>query len=244
MSDLTSQAHAVPDRVRDSYGLKRQQLEEYFDRTASETWARLTSDAPVSKIRQTVRAGRDRMRATLLAHVPQNLRGKRVLDAGCGVGQVSAELARRGAEVIAVDISASLLDVAKERTPDDVINRIEFHAGDMLDPAFGTFDHVVAMDSLIHYAPGDIVGALSDLSARTNDSIHFTVAPRTTLLTIMHTTGKLFPRGDKSPAIQPIGERRLRKGCEADIRLRRWKMPPSERISSGFYISQAMRLVR
>lgn len=230
--------------MTDTYTHKKGQLEEYFDRTASETWARLTSDAPVSKIRQTVRAGRDRMRATLLSHLPQNLHGKRVLDAGCGVGQVSAELALRGASVLAVDISASLLEVARDRTPEDVAGRIEFCAGDMLDPDFGTFDHVIAMDSLIHYAPGDIVNALSGLSARTNQSIHFTVAPRTPLLTCMHAAGKLFPRGDKSPAIQPIGERRLRAGCEADVRLRRWKMPPTQRVSSGFYISQAVRLCR
>lgn len=230
--------------MSDTYSHTKGQLEEYFDRTASETWARLTSDAPVSKIRQTVRAGRDRMRATLLAHMPLNLHGKRVLDAGCGVGQVSAELARRGATVLAVDISASLLDVARDRTPSDVADRIEYRAGDMLDPDFGTFDHVIAMDSLIHYAPDDIVHALSGLSARTNISIHFTVAPRTPLLTMMHAAGKLFPRGDKSPAIQPIGDRRLRNGCETDVRLRRWKMPPSERVSSGFYISQAVRLCR
>ncbi len=28
---------------------------------------------------------------------------------------------------------------------------IDFRVGDMLDPALGRFDHVVAMDSLIHY---------------------------------------------------------------------------------------------
>jgi magnesium-protoporphyrin O-methyltransferase len=48
------------------YLTRRSQLETYFDRTAVEAWSRLTSDAPVSKIRATVRAGRDTMRATLL----------------------------------------------------------------------------------------------------------------------------------------------------------------------------------
>ena len=49
-------------------------------------WERLTSDAPVSRIRQTVREGRDRMRALMLSRLPEDLRGARVLDAGCGAG--------------------------------------------------------------------------------------------------------------------------------------------------------------
>ena len=42
-----------------SYLEKRGQLEQYFDRTAFDAWAKLTSTAPVSGIRKTVRAGRD-----------------------------------------------------------------------------------------------------------------------------------------------------------------------------------------
>ena len=57
-----------------SYQLKRGQLEEYFDRTASAAWARLTSDAPVSGIRKTVRAGRDRMPAVAPVHSPSSWR--------------------------------------------------------------------------------------------------------------------------------------------------------------------------
>ena len=49
-----------------TYSERKGQLETYFDRTAVDAWARLTSDAPVGRIRATVRAGRDRMRATLL----------------------------------------------------------------------------------------------------------------------------------------------------------------------------------
>ena len=48
------------------YDERRSRLETYFDATAVDAWAQLTSDAPVSRIRQTVRAGRDRMRAALL----------------------------------------------------------------------------------------------------------------------------------------------------------------------------------
>ena len=50
-----------------SYQQRRGQIENYFDRTAAAAWATLTSDAPVGRIRTTVRAGRDRMRAILVA---------------------------------------------------------------------------------------------------------------------------------------------------------------------------------
>ncbi|MEO0694220.1 MAG: magnesium protoporphyrin IX methyltransferase, partial [Pseudomonadota bacterium] len=53
-----------------SYDATRARVEDYFDRTATRTWERLTSDAPVSRVRQTVRAGRDRMRALMLSRLP------------------------------------------------------------------------------------------------------------------------------------------------------------------------------
>ena len=48
------------------YAATRARVEDYFDRTATRVWERLTSDAPVSRIRQTVREGRDKMRAVML----------------------------------------------------------------------------------------------------------------------------------------------------------------------------------
>ncbi|MEM9315889.1 MAG: magnesium protoporphyrin IX methyltransferase, partial [Pseudomonadota bacterium] len=47
-----------------SYAERRSEIEHYFDRTAADAWSKLTSNAPVSRIRQTVRAGRDDMRNT------------------------------------------------------------------------------------------------------------------------------------------------------------------------------------
>ena len=62
------------------YNERRSEIETYFDRTAADAWSALTSDAPVSRIRQTVRAGRDEMRATLLSWLPADLTGLRVLE--------------------------------------------------------------------------------------------------------------------------------------------------------------------
>jgi magnesium-protoporphyrin O-methyltransferase len=223
-----------------SYDVTRDRLEHYFDRTAAETWARLTSEAPVSRIRATVRAGRDRMRDILLSRLPADLHGARLLDAGCGTGALAVEAARRGAEVVAVDIAPNLLEVARSRLPADVQGRIRFFAGDMLDPVLGRFDHVVAMDSLIHYRPADIAAALARLTERTARSVVFTVAPSTPALQAMHVVGKAFPRSDRSPAIVPVRAARLAEELAPRCD---WQLAPVERVRSGFYISEALELV-
>lgn len=227
-----------------TYLERREAIETYFDRTAADAWSRLTSDAPVSRVRATVRAGRDRMRATLLSWLPQDLTGRRLLDAGCGTGMLSVEAAKRGAQVTAIDISPTLVGLAGERLPHDLgVGHIDFRVGDMLDPALGRFDHVVSMDSLIHYEAADITAALAKLAARTSGSIVFTFAPRTAALTVMHAVGKLFPRGDRAPAIVPVGEQTLRRLIAAEPGLKGWRCGRTERIVSGFYTSQAMELV-
>ena len=40
-----------------------------------------------------------------------------MLDAGCGTGALAVALARRGADVVAVDISPTLVGLARERAP-------------------------------------------------------------------------------------------------------------------------------
>ena len=100
-----------------TYITRRGELETYFDRTAAEAWARLTSTAPVGRVRATVRAGRDRMRSTLLSWLPQDLRGQRILDAGCGPGRVGAHLHQVGHRVVGVDVDPVLIAAANEDHP-------------------------------------------------------------------------------------------------------------------------------
>ena len=228
-----------------TYLERRGQLENYFDRTAVDAWARLTSTAPVSRVRATVRAGRDRMRTTLLSLLPVDLDGRRVFDAGCGTGSLSVEAAQRGASVLAVDLSPTLVKLAEERLP-AILTRgsIDFRVGDMFDPALGRFDHVVAMDSLIHYQAKDVVRVLAGFAARTERSIVFTFAPRTPALALLWTLGRLFPRGDRAPALEPIAEQTLRRLLRAEPALADWRIGRAQRVTSGFYKSHAMELVK
>jgi magnesium-protoporphyrin O-methyltransferase len=227
-----------------SYLERRGQLATYFDRTAVDAWSRLTSDAPVGRIRATVRAGRDEMRRTLLAWLPADLRGQRLLDAGCGTGALAVEAARRGARVVAIDLSPTLIDLARSRAPHELgAGSVEFLPGDMLDPALGRFDHVVAMDSLIHYRAGDAVSAIAGLAQRTKRSLLFTFAPRTPVLAVMHTVGRLFPRHSRAPAIEPMAEEAIWRQLVDEPRLGMWRGGRTDRIASGFYVSQALELI-
>lgn len=226
--------HPRKDAVRTGYVRTRDRVETYFDSTATKTWERLTSDAPVSGIRATVRAGRDEMRNLILDSLPDDLRGARILDAGCGTGALAFDLAARGARVHGVDISPQLVDIAVLRTPDAVARRVSFSAGDMLDPRLGQFDYAVAMDSLIYYSAADIGRVLGSLGPRLGQSMVFTVAPRTPLLMAMWRLGKLFPRSDRSPTMVPHAPAALASA------LPHGKLREIQRVTSGFYISHAM----
>lgn len=215
------------------YAATLTRVEDYFDRSATRTWERLTSDAPVSRIRQTVREGRDKMRALMLSRLPQDLRGVRVLDAGCGAGQMTAELAARGADVVAVDISPALVGIAQARLPAEHLHRVTFASGDMTTAPQGRFDFVIAMDSLIYYGTADLSAALDRLASRTDQAVVFTVAPRTAFLMTFWSLGKLFPRSDRSPVMQPHAFATLNRATGG-------KLTKIDRVSRGFYISECL----
>ena len=229
------------------YLQRRGEIENYFDRTAAKAWERLTSNAPLGRIRTSVRAGRDQMRATLLSWLPADMRGLRLLDAGCGTGALAVEAMARGAQVLAIDLSPTLVKLAAERHAEQLASstlgalggHIDVRSGDMLDAALGHFDHVVGMDSLIHYDTPDMVQAIERLAERTRNSVLFTFAPRTPMLAAMHGMGRFFPRSDRSPSLTPVSESLLRQGLEQGIGPGGWKEGRHQRIVSGFYTSQA-----
>ena len=228
-----------------TYQERRGQIATYFDKTAADTWAKLTSDAPVGGIRATVRAGREEMRNALLNWLPEDLTGRRILDAGCGTGTISVELAKRGADVMAIDLSPTLIAEANARLPHHIGHgSIEFRSGDMTDPSLGQFDHLIAMDSLIHYQAKDTVAALEQLAGRVSNSMVFTFVPRTPFLAAMHATMKLFPRKNRAPLIQPTPVSRMLGLMDRSASLAEWSRGDTHRVATGFYISQGLEMHR
>ena len=74
-----------------------------------------------------------------------------VLDAGCGTGRVGRELARRGLDIVGVDIDPEMLDTARRKAPG-----VDWHLADLatvdLSRSFDTI--VMAGNVMIFLKPG------------------------------------------------------------------------------------------
>ncbi|WP_405102617.1 class I SAM-dependent methyltransferase [Micromonospora sp. NBC_01412] len=89
-----------------------------------------------------------------------NVSGRRILDAGCGSGPLSAELRAKGAVVTGFDVSAAMVDLARQRLGEDA----DLHVADLSAPlpfADAEFDDVVA-SLVLHYLE-DWSGPLAEL---------------------------------------------------------------------------------
>jgi SAM-dependent methyltransferase len=83
----------------------------------------------------------------LLRHIPRPCQS--VLELGCGTGELSRRLASIARSVVALDLSAEMIRVARSRSEQQ--SNIRFVVGDMMVPPLrGTFDCVVSVNTLHH----------------------------------------------------------------------------------------------
>jgi len=98
--------------------------------------------------------------------------GMRVLEVGCGTGYFTQELARSGADVIAIDVSPELLEIAKANCSAPNV-RYEIQNAYTLSYPDAVFDSVVG-SSVLHHL--EIEAALREIYrvVKLGGSVHFT----------------------------------------------------------------------
>jgi SAM-dependent methyltransferase len=95
--------------------------------------------------------------------VPEDYRGRRLLDAGCGTGEYSFWFAQHGAEVTGIDLSGGSLDEARTYAAANRIDGVRFETRSVLDTKFddASFD-LVYCTGVLHHTP-DPLGGLREL---------------------------------------------------------------------------------
>ncbi len=221
-----------------------ERIRSYFEGRA-ENWIRLTSTDPVSGVRARVRAGRDEMASTLAGWLEPPGRGRSVLDAGCGPGEVALRLARSGFRVTGVELAPTLVREARARVEGaGLAHVVELQEGDATRPAGGPWDHVLAMDMLFHYPEPEALDALARLAGLARRSVVLTVAPRTPLLGALRAVGGFFPRRDRAPTLHPVRVGAFVEAALSHPGMEGWQAGRMRPVRSGVYFSHALELVR
>ncbi len=95
------------------------------------------------------------------------LQGKRIVDVGCGGGILSDAMARRGANVLGIDLATKSLKVAQLHALEastEGVNYLEISAESLAQEQPGSFDVVTCMEMLEHVPdPSSIVKACAKL---------------------------------------------------------------------------------
>lgn len=90
-----------------------------------------------------------------------NPEGKLILDAGCGTGYKSMELAiaNPGAKIVGIDLSATSVEMARQRLQYHNIENVEFHAIALEDlPSLGMQFDYINNDEVLYLLPDPIAG--------------------------------------------------------------------------------------
>ncbi|HNV84722.1 MAG TPA: bifunctional 2-polyprenyl-6-hydroxyphenol methylase/3-demethylubiquinol 3-O-methyltransferase UbiG, partial [Arenimonas sp.] len=94
------------------------------------------------------------------------LRGRKVLDVGCGGGLLSEAMAREGAEVVALDLAAELIEIAKLHLYESNV-KVDYRlqsVESLAEEMTGQFDAITCMEMLEHVPdPSSILRACEKL---------------------------------------------------------------------------------
>jgi ubiquinone/menaquinone biosynthesis C-methylase UbiE len=133
-----------------------------------------------------------------------DVKGKRVLDVGCGAGENAIVLASQGAHVIALDASKAQLSLAR-KLADAAEQRVEWHASDACDLAF------LRADSIDLALAIGVIGEIEDLD-RLFRQVHRVLRPGAALiLSFDHPMALAVGREGAAPGALPLGTLEVRR---------------------------------
>lgn len=96
-----------------------------------------------------------------------DISGKRIVDVGCGGGILTEGLAKLGADVLGIDLSEDLIDIADLHGLESGVNAHyeKISAEALAEQQPGSFDHVTCMEMLEHVPnPGSIIAACAKMA--------------------------------------------------------------------------------
>jgi ubiquinone/menaquinone biosynthesis C-methylase UbiE len=98
--------------------------------------------------------------SSLLKHVPQNC--ENALEIGCGTGAFARQLAKRCKRVVALDLSAEMIHVARSRSTQ--VDNLEFQLADAMTWSFpqSHFDFACSIATLHHLEQRELLLKIKD----------------------------------------------------------------------------------
>jgi SAM-dependent methyltransferase len=135
-----------------------------------QVWERLGRESPATYWEENSVLGRRDVYQVLRAHL-QPLVGRRILDAGCGLGLLARRLAREGARVTAVDLLTHLVLEARGLKNGSGPTWAVADFRDLMGTA-GAFDDIVLQEVLEDYGPEETVDVLKRLARSGAQKIH------------------------------------------------------------------------
>lgn len=111
----------------------------------------------------------------------EGLAGKKVLDVGCGGGILAESMARRGADVLGIDLAEESLKVAQIHAQQQQVNNVQYQCipvEQLAETHAGQFDVVTCMEMLEHVPdPASVIRACQKL-VKPNGHVFFSTINR------------------------------------------------------------------
>ncbi len=217
-------------------------VRKYFETSGFSRWTAIYGSGDIPPIWKVIRDGHQRAIETVLKFIEHDT-DHTALDAGCGTGNLSIELASRGYEVDAFDVSAPMIHFAKYinagRTTGIPPN---FMVGDIaaLNGEKKTYDLVCCLDVLFHYPYEEVSQMLTQLANLSSNKVVGSFALRTPFNDFWMKVGQRFHAKNRMTKLYMFTYDQV----EQILYRAGYKMLRTKRIKFFFYDSFVFEAVR